>query len=98
MGILVHVHTPPRKQVWKVIVDGRNAGGESELLDWLRGNASGDVCWTKAQFADKASKKYCVPNRKRNFTDGYWQYTIWFAKKADAALCRMFWDLCRDDS
>lgn len=92
MGVLVQVTTPPTRQAWRVIVDGRTLDDEQALLDWLRNSCSGDVWYTKARFADKKSPKI-VHNRKRNFTDGYLQYTIWFAKKGDAALCRMFWDL-----
>lgn len=93
MGNLSFVNAAPtRRQTWKVVVDGRTLDDEQTLLDWLRHSCAGEVWYSKALFADKKSQRF-VHNRKRNFTDGYLQYTIWFAKKGDAALCRMFWDL-----
>lgn len=83
--------------MWKVEIDGRGLD-EDEFLSWIRSSCSGDAAYMKTQFADKNSKTHCVPNRKRNFDDGYLLYSVWFARKADAALCRMFWEFCREDS
>lgn len=95
MGITA-VKGSPRGLTWKVEIDSRGLD-EGEFTAWLNG-VKGQVYLMKTRFADKTSPKHAVHNRKRNFTDGYLLYTIWFAKKSDAALCRMMWELCRDDS
>lgn len=92
MGKLVLVHSPPQKRMWKVVIDDRTLDAE-DLLDWIRTSCSGDCVYTATRFADQTTRKHAVSNRKRNFDDGYLQYTFWFAKKADAALCRMFWEM-----
>ena len=92
MGTLVLVQTPPQKLLWKVVVDGRNIDSEQELLDWIRNSCSGACHYTVTRFADHTVKRV-VHNRTKNFTGGYLQYAFWFAKKGDAALCRMFWEL-----
>lgn len=91
--MLAHVKATPKGLTWKVEIDSRGID-PAEFLTWLEG-CQGNVWLMKTNFADKHSKKH-AHNRKRNFTDGYLLYTVWFARKADAALCRMMWELCRD--
>ena len=98
MGTLSFVKSKPPKETWAVLVDGRWIE-ENEVLNWIRASCSGDCYYTHTRFAKPNAPKR-VGNRVKRIPDQYCylQYTFWFSKKADAALCRMFWEICRDDT
>lgn len=93
MGKLALIHRPPQRFLWKVVIDSRGVDVDS-LLTWIRDNCSGDCFYMETRFAN-VSLYRVEHNRKRNFKDGYLQYTFWFAKKSDATLCRMFWEIAK---
>jgi hypothetical protein len=89
MGKLTSTNAPPRGLYWKIEVDGRTLDSEEEFFDSIRNMAKGDAMYMKTNFRDKIGRNY-YPVRQRNFKDGYWMYTIWFKRKTDAALFRLF--------
>lgn len=90
MGKLTLTKEPPRGLYWKIEVDGRTINSEEEFLESIRSGAKGNAIYARTNFRDSKGGRHYYPSRQRNFTDGYWVYTIWFKRKADAALFRLF--------
>jgi hypothetical protein len=89
VGTLVSVNIPPKGLHWKVEVDGRTIEDESELLDSVRATAKKPAYFMRTNFRAKNSRSH-ERVRKKHFTDGYYMYTFWFERKADAALFKLF--------
>ena len=90
MGNLVLIHSPPRKRLWKIEIDGRKFETEDEIISQIRMVLKGNAWYMKTQFRDpKTRTGWCAPSRQKHFADGYWVYTVWFDKKNDAALFKL---------
>lgn len=90
MGTLVFVKEPPKGFHWKIEIDGRKFDTEDELLQFARTVLRGNASWTKTNFSGRGSARGGIhSSRKKHFTDGYWMYTFWFTRKADAALFKL---------
>jgi hypothetical protein len=85
VGKLILVKEAPKGLHWKLEVDGREFEDEESLLDSVRSMIRGKVYFYRTNFG----KSYFAPSRKKHFKDGYWVYTFWFARKADAALAKL---------
>jgi hypothetical protein len=87
MGKLILVHEPPKGRHWKVEVDGRNVEDEAELFDLVRGIVRAKSYYYRTNFGGK-NFSY-ARSRQRHFRDGYWVYTFWFTRMAEAALFKL---------
>jgi hypothetical protein len=92
MATLIETRTAPKGRTWKVAVDGRDHGETLEdILQWVKYSCRGRVHWSKTRFRDPRNSHKFYPSRQRNFKDGYLMITVWFARKADAALFKLWW-------
>jgi hypothetical protein len=89
MSSVTFTKTPPKGRFWKVEVDGRKFETEEELIDSVRTNSRGNVFFSKTKFKDAKGSRQHYPSRQRNFSDGYFQYTFWFARMQDAAMFKL---------
>ena len=87
MTTLCMVKSPPPRLHFRVDIDGRGSDSEEELLDFVRANSRGAVYWMKTNFSEGRARN--GGSRRRKWRDGYFVYTFWFARKADAALVKI---------
>lgn len=91
MAILIEQSTPPKGRNWKIVVDARKHEETlDDILRWAKASCKGRVYWTKVRYHDHRSPSF-APSMKRNFKDGYQMLTVWFHRKGDAALFKLWW-------
>lgn len=89
MGKLTKIVSPPKFQTWKLTIDARNIDKE-KFLGWVENSTKGECFYSIVQF-DKGSPHKIYKNRTRNIKNGYSVIYVWFKRKQDAALCRLWW-------
>lgn len=88
---IVKTTATPKKAVSKIEINDTENTPVSEIMEWANGNILGTLWWTKTQFRDPKTGSSHASVRKKHFTDGYYVYTFWFSRKADAAKFILFW-------
>lgn len=90
MGKVSRVYAPPPFQTWKLSIDTRNID-QTNFFNWLENNVRGECFYSVVTFDSRTDPSKIYLNRVRKIKHGYTVIEVWFKRKQDAALCRIWW-------